>query len=313
MAVAGVWAVTYSVTRRVSLRWEPVAVVAVSALGLLVNPNGLDHLLFLVETTTVPRPEIVEWIPIDLFGLLGVAYLAMVALVGYGLVRLRDRLDPSLVLPLLALMTAPLNASRHLQLFVPAVIVLGAPYLAGALPGRDRAEAPGSTTAAIVFLMIAIVAGIFSMGRVAAASSCLQIDAGQFEFPARGVEALAGAEGNAVVPFNWGQYIIWHLGPEVKVSGDGRRETVYSPEVHQANLDFANGEGDQILALAPADLIIQRTGTPGADGERLGADWQLAYTDAVSTVFTRSGADLDLQADPALPEDGHGLCFPVGT
>ena len=31
------------------------------------------------------------------------------------------------------------------------------------------------------------------------------------------------------VDFDWGEYVIWHLGPQVRVSVDGRRETVYAP------------------------------------------------------------------------------------
>ena len=41
--------------------------------------------------------------------------------------------------------------------------------------------------------------------------------------------------------FNWGEYSIWHFGPELKVSMDGRRETVYSGEVVSAHLDFYFG------------------------------------------------------------------------
>jgi hypothetical protein len=40
---------------------------------------------------------------------------------------------------------------------------------------------------------------------------------------------LASApSGRLVTFFDWGQYAIWHLGPRLKVSMDGRRETVYT-------------------------------------------------------------------------------------
>ncbi len=38
----------------------------------------------------------------------------------------------------------------------------------------------------------------------------------------------SGAGGNMAVPFDWGEYVLWHLGPAIKVSIDGRRETLYS-------------------------------------------------------------------------------------
>ena len=41
-------------------------------------------------------------------------------------------------------------------------------------------------------------------------------------------QALKGRKGRLAVEFNWGEYAIWHLGPQIRVSIDGRRETVYS-------------------------------------------------------------------------------------
>src|SRR5690606_14688422 len=41
--------------------------------------------------------------------------------------------------------------------------------------------------------------------------------------------SLAHAEeGRLVTFFDWGQYALWHFAPRLKVSMDGRRETVYS-------------------------------------------------------------------------------------
>jgi hypothetical protein len=163
-------------------------------------------------------------------------------------------------------------------------------------------------------ISVVVVAGAFSAGRVAEASTCLEIDADQFDFPARAVYALVErrAGGNAVVPFNWGQFIIWHLGPEVQVSGDGRRETAYSREVHQANLDFANGvaDWDRILDLAPADMVIQVTGTPGAMLLAEKDGWEVIYQDRVATVLAQDGSRTQLAGDPLIPDNGHGMCFP---
>jgi hypothetical protein len=288
--------------------------VAVSGAALLLNPNGVTHILFLLETTLIPRPEIVEWAPIAISSVVGIAYLALVAVVGFGLARSRRELDLSLVVPMVIVMVTLLLAERHLQLFVPAVIVLGAPYIARVL-GRAADGAPESRAAIAVLLVVAIATSLFSVGRVAVASPCPTLDARMFVFPTRGVQALreAGVTGNAVVPFNWGQFIIWHLGPDLKVSGDGRRETVYSQEVHQANLDFANGEGDwdRILDYAPADLVIQVTGTPGAQLIAGREGWEVVYQDDVATVAAPDGTVPTITGDMDVPADGHGLCFPA--
>lgn len=51
----------------------------------------------------------------------------------------------------------------------------------------------------------------------------------------------AKLKGHVLTWFNWGEYSIWHFGPDLKVSMDGRRETVYSGEVVSAHLDFYYG------------------------------------------------------------------------
>ena len=44
--------------------------------------------------------------------------------------------------------------------------------------------------------------------------------------------------GRMLTYFNWGQYAIWHVPRGVKVSMDGRRETVYSEAMISGHLRF---------------------------------------------------------------------------
>jgi hypothetical protein len=48
------------------------------------------------------------------------------------------------------------------------------------------------------------------------------------EDPVREVDilALAGAKGNVATPFAWGSYVSWRLYPNIKISMDGRYETL---------------------------------------------------------------------------------------
>jgi hypothetical protein len=50
-----------------------------------------------------------------------------------------------------------------------------------------------------------------------------------------------GLKGNMLTWFDWGEYALWHFGPDLKVSMDGRRETVYSAAVIDAHLRFYQG------------------------------------------------------------------------
>jgi hypothetical protein len=50
--------------------------------------------------------------------------------------------------------------------------------------------------------------------------------------------------------FDYGEYAIWHLGPAMTVSMDGRRETIYSTAVRNRHTEiYRNGPG-AIVAVA---------------------------------------------------------------
>ena len=66
--------------------------------------------------------------------------------------------------------------------------------------------------------------------RITATSSCISSE-GPWAADPRVIAALSSAPpGRLVTAFDWGQYAIWHLGPRIRVSIDGRRETIYSHE-----------------------------------------------------------------------------------
>jgi hypothetical protein len=69
--------------------------------------------------------------------------------------------------------------------------------------------------------------------------ACISIDARNAS-EADAVSVLKNAtDGNRLlVWFDWGEYAIWHLSPAMRVSIDGRRETVYSASVQNRHVQF---------------------------------------------------------------------------
>jgi hypothetical protein len=126
----------------------------------------------------------------------------------------------------------------------------------------------------------------------------------------------SGATGNLAVDFDWGEYALYELGPAVKVSVDGRRETAYSSEIYEENLAFKYGEGDWAALLRKHDthMALVRTGFPTFNLLKLQPGWRLVYQDEVAALFGRDGLPvveaLGRTAPPALPPDGAGLCVP---
>lgn len=129
--------------------------------------------------------------------------------------------------------------------------------------------------------------------------------------------ADAGVSGDLLVTFGWGEYAIWHLQPRMRVSMDGRRETVYPDSIYRMYLRFQNGVGDwdAFLKAAPADVALLPTGRPATNLLMLDPAWEALHSDSTATVLARrdGNAGQALKATPfpdRLPSDGRGLCFP---
>lgn len=63
-------------------------------------------------------------------------------------------------------------------------------------------------------------------------------------YPVKAIEYIKknDLKGNMMTNFNWGEYIIFNLYPDTKVSFDGRYETVYPKKVVDDNTRFTNGD-----------------------------------------------------------------------
>jgi hypothetical protein len=250
--------------------------------------------------------------------LVGIAYLTLCAILIAALWVSRRTFRLPVVVILIGMAVAPLVAVRHLQLFAPTFVILGATYLAALsrkVGSGPESDVTGSRVAAVFMAVVLVLASVVVVKTVSDASSCITLEAEQFEFPVRAVHAMreAVSQGNAVVTFNWGEYIMWHLGPEVQVSIDARRETVYSDEVYRANLDFVDGIGDwdRVLGMGPADFVLIPARSAGA---RLMLDepgWEVAYEDALAIIFVPAGSGVVFTGDDRLPADGEGECFPA--
>jgi hypothetical protein len=146
----------------------------------------------------------------------------------------------------------------------------------------------------------------------------IRVDPPVADFPARAVAMMktSGVTGNMATEFNWGEYVLWHLGPRVRVSIDGRRETIYSDAVYRENLDFMLGRGqwDRLIDRPETDLALVHRKRPVFDLMKEKPGWILVYQDALCALFAREGspslAQLRQAPVPDLPADGGGLPFP---
>ena len=320
--VVGLWGLArlIGLVRSGRPEWERQAlglglVLAVSGLALLLNPYGPDLVMFLLRTATVPRPEISEWAPVKIASQFGLTYLALVGMTCFSIAFGVRRRNPVLVMILIGLAMAPLVAVRHLPLFALAVIVLAGPHLAAAW---DRWLPDESGRAPLAMSLLPLGGAVLCIVMAIPNFRCIHLEPWNFTFPVRAVGLLkqSGVEGNLATMFNWGEYAIWHLGPRIKVSIDGRRETVYSDEIRRMALNFQHGRAqwDAVLREPATDMALVQAETPAENLLRLDPGWVLVYHDQLSRLFARTESPLreiiSNTRPPDVSVDGEGECFP---
>lgn len=326
--VVGLWIAVRVADRRAGASGRPIrsrtdllrlAILAVAcAIALLLNPYGTALIQFLLRTATVPRPEISEWAPLSLFSLPGVFFLGLLALGIAGLVGSRRSPRPEAILIFGTTAVLAVSSNRHYPLFALTLIVLVAEHVADVCSRwwllalmRPR----NGRRVALKSFLLSVVLFAGSPPRFA----CIRVEPFYHGFPARLVALLraSGVRGNMAVPFDWGEYVLWHLGPQVKVSIDGRRETVYSDDSYRESLDFEHGTRvwNALLTNSSTDLVLAASASPTTNLLSHADGWQPVYQDEFCTLFARSGyPDLPriLSAPvPALPANGQDLCFPA--
>jgi hypothetical protein len=290
----------------------------ICGLALLLNPYAAELPRFLLRTATVPRPEITEWAPLGLLSLPGQLYLGLLAICSLGLAGSARRPGLEAILILSAAAVQPLISSRHYPLFALTLVVLGGEHIADVwnrawVPWASR-EGP-SRGIAVISLVLSLLLLALSPPRF----TCIRIEPFYFPFPARVIAFLkqSNVGGNMAVPFDWGEYVLWQLGPRMKVSNDGRRETLYSELSYRQARDFEHGTGvwDALLKNGPAtDFVLAPLGSATVNLLSLSDGWVPLYRDTACVLFVRSrypGLDrIVLSPVPDLPDNGRGLCFP---
>lgn len=166
------------------------------------------------------------------------------------------------------------------------VVLIGLPALAELFPGlAGDIESLTSGRVLSGLLVLVVLLGVF--GRAEPNPDGY--------FPEDSVNYLKSENitGNLAVPFNWGQYCIFHLHPSMKVSMDGRYDTVYPLEVFEDFVlkAYQGKNWKSILrrygtdyVLVPKDYPLHRDITDTESAETL-------YSGEVASVFRLRSRD----------------------
>ena len=281
-----------------------LALGAGCVLATLVTPYGWTLWRFMIDTIHATRPNIEEWAPLWSFGPSQwlMPLLACVAILWLGLRR--DGLARLAVLLILAV--CGIRVARVAPLFVEAAVLLLAPIVVSRWPVRTF-EIRTRAERLLVFGMSYVMA--FGAGAILAVFlRCISVDPATRPDPVVVSALRQAAPGRLVLFFNWGEYAIWQFGPAIRVSMDGRRETVYS--------DRRLAEHDAILAGAPQGLEALDLWRPEyvwlPASSTATRSWLAAhgYRLDVETPQSYLAVRADISRVTAISGAGSSACFP---
>src|SRR6185436_8156396 len=153
-------------------------------------------------------------------------------------------------------------------------------------PGRAVAAVLGECRATRESQTIVRSSRMGSSGRL----GCLQ-PGGAFSLDGRAGHFLRDnrAEGRLLVYFDWGEYVLWHMGPRLKVSIDGRRETVYSAQTIAQHQTFYKAEPGARAYLEELDPDLVWLPRKVAVSKLIGDwGWHPVFESDQSAIWTRN-------------------------
>jgi hypothetical protein len=305
LGVLGVWLGVEGLTGSGRLGLAVVLGLA-CILATLVTPYGWTLWRFMGSTVHVSRPSIEEWMPLWHFGPSQCAVPLLAAVAAAWIGRRRDAHRWTRLAVLLLLACLGVRVARVAPLFVEATALILAPIVVArwhvrSVEIRTRGEKLLLTGASGLLVLAAALVLSNSL-------RCIPIAPGLWPDQAVVAALRQAPPGRLVVLFDWGQYALWQFGPSIRVSMDGRRETVYSDRRLAEHDAILTGSGAGIETLGvwrpeyvwlPSSSAATRTWLT-LNGYRLDVD------DARSFLAVRS----DLPRLEGSRAAGGPACFP---
>ncbi|MBW1781115.1 MAG: hypothetical protein JRL30_10290 [Deltaproteobacteria bacterium] len=260
--------------------------------AVFVNPYGYHLLGFLYETLRIPR-GVTEWNPMTVFDLSYFRFkLLSVLFLSSLFVRNRERRYGEMGIIMIALIYALMH-QRH----APVFAVVAAPYLTENISLMmqrvglfDKIRSFSSYILLIVFLVLLISYQIAFAGyKYVKAEWNIIVDPTEYPVYATRFLKENGIKGKILVPFEWGEYAIWKLYPDCRVSIDGRFRTVYPEEVLKDHFEAAGDESrlKDLLEKYPADIILGRQNRLYQRLISSQKKWIYVYSDRTSIIFLK--------------------------
>lgn len=298
---------TYAVALREGRRREArsaLLLLAASAAVTLVNPYGVGLWSFLYSSVSMDRPYLPEWAPIPAAGLSFTDFKALAAIVALCMIVSRRPRNNWLLALTVLCGIASVRHNRHIPFFAIAAAFLLPAHLDGMMErlhhpfGEFTMKDPHPLALPYVAVSLCILAAIpLYRGRSAFS---LQVSTSQYPVAAVRWMKERRLGGNCAVFFNWGEYLIWHLSGDLRVSIDGRYETVYPAAVIDDNFDFffAGNGWRNLIDRYPTEMILVHPLNPVSKLVAKSTDWALVFGSDTALLFVEKKKFPELSARP---------------
>lgn len=206
-------------------RYRAAVIITAGFLATLVNPYGWRMWQFLFGVAHLSR-NIMEWEPLSAAPLLNrAAVIACIATV----LMLLGRLPFERIACLAGLGYAAVRAKKFDSLFVTTTVLFLSPLIVRRFPRlvSESLRLPGGIR--VINAVVAAALLGFVIFNAWPKVTCLTSDEWRPDPTAASALLSARPSGRIVVTFDWGEYVIWHLGAQLRVSFDPRFDLVYSP------------------------------------------------------------------------------------
>lgn len=288
------------------------ALGGVCGLATLANPYGWELHRWMIGSLGTPRPEITEWGP-PLPGSPVFLPFVAIAIVSVGALLLSDRRRDPVQIAILALVGW--QAASHLRHIAFFALLCGfwlPPHVQSIVSRiRQRANQELSEARLTPFMSRCLAAGLalaIGLQSLYLGQRISSFPVHRVHYPVDAVQWMAdqNVQGKLVVCFNWAQYALAALAPNVQVEFDGRFRTCYPQSEVDAHFDFLVGDrhprhrspgsgpidGTRVLQAGDPDfLLIDRNyKEPAAVMERIAETqaWTLVYQDSLAQVWGRT-------------------------
>ncbi|MEW5819327.1 MAG: hypothetical protein AB1782_03990 [Cyanobacteriota bacterium] len=266
---------------------------------LIINPYFYKYYPYIVDAISMQRPFVEEWGSLfetmANFTYLNILVLITSIFIILNLRYLTVEKAYSIILILLMMYLA-LNHVRHIPFFA-IVCAFYLPCLISCLLEKEdfyiRSLQVRKDFLAYLFIAISLILIVISFIKDGKISYNLETNIKSTPqyvgYPVNTVDFIKrnNLKGNIITNFNWGEYIIYNLYPDIKVSFDGRYETVYPDNIVKDNLLFISGQPGwrKVLTRFNPDMVLVSKYDPVVYRMAYESGWPIVYKDLEGFLF----------------------------